>query len=160
MKIIFLDIDGVLNAEKEIVELTPMGYRGLDDRLIKNLKLAVDKTDAKIVLTSTWKVEWKADKRKCGKDSLYLIRKFETYGLKIVGKTIDNCVYDPFYEHRGEGIKAYLLGRNDIENYVIIDDNVFSDFDDEIKKHLVKTNSDNGLTYEKANEVINILETL
>lgn len=46
MKIIFLDIDGVLNYYKSEI---------LDKNCVKNLKQIVSKTNAKIVLISTWK---------------------------------------------------------------------------------------------------------
>lgn len=46
MKIIFLDIDGVLNY---------MGSSTLDNVCVENLKYVVSKTGAKIVLISTWK---------------------------------------------------------------------------------------------------------
>lgn len=158
MKIIFLDIDGVLNTNREIVELTPRGYVGLDDKLVQNLNTIVEKTNAKIVLTSTWKAEWNPDKEKCGMDALYLIRKLKECGTRIIGKTYDNCTEDRFFEHRGEGIRAYLLGRADIESYVIIDDNVFSDFDEMQHKRLIKTDSTKGLTKEDVETAIDILE--
>lgn len=46
MKVIFLDIDGVLNSK---------GTSTLDDTYISRLKEIVKATDAKIVLSSSWK---------------------------------------------------------------------------------------------------------
>ena len=46
MKIIFLDIDGVLNYQ---------GSQIIDTVCLRNLKNIIDKTNAKIVLISTWK---------------------------------------------------------------------------------------------------------
>ena len=47
-KVIFLDIDGVLNSTKTLYEDI-----SLEDDLILNLKELVDKTGAKIILSSS-----------------------------------------------------------------------------------------------------------
>ena len=62
MKIIFLDIDGVLNCvtTKERIPGSKL-LLGMEDIKIRYLKEIVDRTDAKIVLTSTWKVDWFKD---------------------------------------------------------------------------------------------------
>jgi len=50
MKIIFLDVDGVLNSYNYILD------EELNNDLIKNLKKILDNTDAKIVLSSAWRL--------------------------------------------------------------------------------------------------------
>ena len=40
---------------------------------------------------------------------------------------------------------------------MVIDDHVFGDFDEEIRKHLIKTNCFEGLSVEKAEQAIEIL---
>ena len=56
MKVIFLDIDGVLNYSgcKEKIG----GIFFVNDERIKILKEIIDKTNAKIVLSSTWRSGW------------------------------------------------------------------------------------------------------
>lgn len=54
MKLIFLDIDGVLNYEG-YERFTRMGTRFVDPVLIKRLKKIIDRTGAKVVLSSTWR---------------------------------------------------------------------------------------------------------
>ena len=56
MKVIFLDIDGVLNSLdcKEKIE----GYLFVEDKKIALLKELIDATGAKIVLSSTWRRGW------------------------------------------------------------------------------------------------------
>lgn len=54
MKLIFLDIDGVLNYEG-YERLTRSGTRFVDPILIKRLKKIIDCTGAKVVLSSTWR---------------------------------------------------------------------------------------------------------
>ena len=56
MKIIFLDVDGVLNSNK--TEDVFRGFIGLDYSCIRLLKEIVDATSAEIVLVSRWKSRW------------------------------------------------------------------------------------------------------
>ena len=42
-------------------------------------------------------------------------------------------------DNRGLGIKNYLQ-QNNIREYIILDDDIFPDYDEELQKHLVKTN--------------------
>lgn len=62
MNLIFLDVDGVLNSSRklrEVWELTHKPHSGVnypfDERCMNNLKLLVEKTNSKIVVTSTWR---------------------------------------------------------------------------------------------------------
>lgn len=131
MKVIFLDIDGVLNYISTTDEIDR--FLGIDDKLVKNLKEIVDKTNAEIVLCSSWKKYWDKDKSKQGKMANYLDMKLEKQGLKIIDKTDDNR-YD-----RGHGIQRYIQEHN-IEKWCVLDDEVFFDYEDcDIIEHLVKT---------------------
>ena len=62
MKVIFLDIDGVLNSvntfKKRYEEHQKINKWTLeiDLKMLENLKEIVEKTDAKIVLSSSWRV--------------------------------------------------------------------------------------------------------
>ena len=59
MKIIFLDVDGVLNSDKYINYTSKKNIDGIkadiDVKTIELLKKALDITGAKIVLSSSWK---------------------------------------------------------------------------------------------------------
>ena len=57
MKIIFLDIDGVLNY-RGCKSKSPSGCYGIEQDKVKLLKNIVEQTNAKLVLTSTWKTDW------------------------------------------------------------------------------------------------------
>ena len=55
MKVIFLDIDGVLNCDK-----TPNPRKlpyVVDKKLVTRLRKLLDRTGAKVVLTSTWRID-------------------------------------------------------------------------------------------------------
>lgn len=55
MKIIFLDIDGVLNCEKTP---NPRKLRYIvDPKLLKRFERLIERTGAKVVLSSTWRYD-------------------------------------------------------------------------------------------------------
>ena len=124
MKLIFLDVDGVLNRVQTKAQ-APSGCTGIETELVKNLAKIVNETNALIILTSDWKVGWEAVSVCCSEDAKYLNEMLAKEGLQIVGKTYD--------------------------------DHVFGDFDEEIRKHLIKTNCFEGLSVEKAEQAIVII---
>ena len=155
MKVVFLDIDGVLNEEKSRSRCC--GYLGIDDKKVENLALIIKKTNAAIVLISTWKDDWrKADKAHQGMMANYLDRKLKKQGLAVLDKTksIDK---NGFHFSRGEGILQYLAD-NKVEKYVILDDYQF-DYDScGLSDYYIKMDAFNGgLTEEMANRAIKIL---
>ena len=112
--VIFLDIDGVLNT-RTTVECTPKGCVGIDDTRVSILAKAIKKYGGgDIVLTSDWK-----NLREDDKDYLYLLSKLYKEGLTIFGKTQDEM------GQRGAGVWKYLQAHPEIEEYVILDDNIF-----------------------------------
>lgn len=63
MRVIFLDIDGVLNSKEFFQNRQPtQGLNEIDEEKVKLLQQIVQATNAKIVLTSTWRIYDKADK--------------------------------------------------------------------------------------------------
>ena len=147
--IIFLDIDGVLNDIntfinnkniKDVYNKVLKYYKNnnylkylellidkvmldIDYEKLELLKYVVSSTNAKIVITSSWK---------CLDHYSLIEERLINIGLPIID-TIEN-IYD-----RGVGIKQYLIEHN-IKNYVVIDDSVFPGYDEELKYHLVLTN--------------------
>ena len=88
MKIIFLDVDGVLNSINNLIEVynkTHKSHSGynypFDEKCLNNLKFIVDKTDAYIVISSTW--------RRNIKGKMVLLSKLKEYGLdkRVIGFT-------------------------------------------------------------------------
>ena len=144
MKVIFLDIDGVLNTPSS--ESRCGEYIGIDDEKVEKLKKIVEKTKAEIVLISTWKKYWrKEEKLKPLQDysATYLDEKLAKQGIKAIDKTKDKA--DGRYLSRGESILEYVC-RNNVENYIILDDYQF-DYDGcDLSDKLIKTNQTEGLT--------------
>lgn len=149
MKIVFLDIDGVLNCRNS--KASCHGIMGIDAEKVKNLKYIIDKTASKIVLTSSWRTGWqKIHKEQQGYMVDYLDKKFKKEKLFITDKT------DDFTAMRGEAIMKWLEGKS-IENYVILDDEVWDYEKYGLTDRLVKTefyDDNGGLNKNKAREVI------
>ena len=133
MKVIFLDVDGVLNCQT--TEDLCGGYLGIEDRLVKNLKEIVDKTGANIILCSSWKTHWhKERKSEQGNLGIYLDRKLRKHHLTILDKTNDHG------SDRGHGIRRYLAENPKVTSWCVLDDDIFGDYDEcEIMDHLVHT---------------------
>jgi len=120
MKIIFLDVDGVLNCNKSKIDKST-GYLGIDDDKLIKLKTIVDKTGAEIVLCSSWKDDWFSDiklKYMQGNLGNLIDKKFSRMHLKIKDKTEDQGF------NRGEGIINYIKIHKP-DDYVILDDEKF-----------------------------------
>ena len=98
-------------------------------------------TGAKIVITSCWRRNT---------DYPLFEEKLTSLGIPIVGVT-------PYINsNRGEEIRKYLED-NEVDEFVILDDEIFRDFN-ELENHLVKTSFyEDGLTYEIASEVVRTL---
>ena len=155
MKVIFLDIDGVLNNASTTDSV--FGCVGLDDVLIKRLKKIVAATSAEIYLVSTWKDRWfkDADKKKF-QDIFadHLDATFYEHGLKVADK-LENEDVNP--DARGKLIKEFLKTR-EVQSFVILDDVEFDYFYEHLEKNFIQTDSTFGLTEEDVKKAIKILE--
>lgn len=174
MKIIFLDIDGVLthkfyeNHETEDIDVSK----------VKLLKHIVNETGAKIVLSSSWRESIAGEKIYAYK---ILENVLKEHGLKIYDETpiikskfmgintditnlhisqIKNLKFDPFTRRAGEIFKWLNANKEKIDNFIILDDD---DFDFEFfgyDKHLIKTDYyKGGLNEAHALKAIALLNT-
>ncbi len=150
MNIVFVDFDGVLNTEKYVRE---NGNTGLiiDPERVKLLKRIVDATDAKIVLSTSWREHWSAVYEECKELGHEINDIFRKQGLEIYSKTP---------EISGRREKKILKWIEDIGievNYVVLDD-MQLDSIGELNGHFVKTSGyKDGLTEGKVAEAIAIL---
>jgi len=108
MKVIFLDVDGVLNCETTI-QRTAQGFIGVDPEKVKLLKKIVKRTGAYIVLSSTWREE---------DYSLRSITKI----LEKAGMRIYDCTPIMPRQRRGVEVQAWLDEHPSVTRYVILDD--------------------------------------
>ena len=162
-KIIFLDIDGVLNTQEwhsRMTKGTPedeFGY-AFDPVAVVNLARIIDETGAVIVISSSWKFYGVTELRE-----MWKMRKLPGAILDITPNTISdemlmNANLDEieFGVCRGNEIKEWLSKhKGEVSNYVIIDD--FDDLLPEQMSHAVITNTLIGITESDAEKAITIL---
>lgn len=126
MKAIFLDIDGVLNDSNTIKRVKESGKRiKINEEMLKRLVKIVKETNAKIVLSSTWRGFF--DKQNNKIIPIYE----EGYLLENLFQKHDLHFFDitPFDENRNrtKEINIYLNNHPEIEDFIIIDDETFED---------------------------------
>ena len=140
MKIIFLDVDGVLNSVQDRFSWTIES-----DKHLILLACIVRRTDAKIVVSSSW--------RNCGLlDTLKKrLNDFSMSVFDITGYNKNGI--------RGLEIKEWLDNHNNIESFVILDDEVF-DIKEHFPNNFVQTSMKVGLQKEDAEKCIAILSNI
>ena len=163
-KVIFLDIDGVLNTKwwyTQMDRYTPKDKYGyaFDPNAVANLKRIIDETGADIVISSSWKSFGFSELEDMWQDR----------GLpgKLIGITpnsvSDEMLLNADLDHmelfsiRGMEIKEWLSKNGKrVSNYVIIDD--MDNMLPEQKSHFVQTDSEIGIGKDDVKNVIKILE--
>ena len=170
MKIIFLDIDGVLNSSIYAAGLLDAGKPTKDANghelfapdTIAWFNSIVDETKAKIVISSSWRYLGLIPLR-----NMWIER-----GLhgEIIGMTSMHAVDEYILEHgldwlkngslsgspRAVEIEAWLHEHDNIDNFVILDDMPMSAA---LQPHFVHINPIHGLSDTQATKAIEILNT-
>ena len=147
MKVLFLDIDGVCNHQQYYKSAYYIGndlqypLSEFDPLVVNRINEILDKTNAKLVLSSSWRFTDNIQNILTKVGFTHLIYDITPYGM---GKD------------RGYEIKAYLNSHPDITNYVIIDD--INEMLPEQQNHFIQTSDQYGLTEELKNKVIKILK--
>lgn len=88
MKVIFFQVDGVLNFFDSDAR-APSGRIGIAEARVKELKKLVTESGARLVLTGAWGKEWDFNDALCTPDGIYLNKKLDRRGLHILDKTRD-----------------------------------------------------------------------
>lgn len=161
MKVIFLDIDGVLNTSLTIEQIhhewKETGVRRIEIDLerVEYLKRIVEKTDAKIVLSSSWRhfctVKDKEVVARYEKMQ-QLLDIFKIYGLSIY----DITPKDPNGIRENE-IRTWMEGK-EIDSFIVIDDES-CDLQSFIPNELIKTSfTKDGEMVENMDDCIGLCE--
>lgn len=161
-KVIFLDIDGVLNSnlwneshQREISDGTL-----IDSEKIRLLSKLIQSTNAKIILHSGWKYWFDCDLKPLCREAENLRSLLEKEGLTIAGITPDHATEEikkskKFSLIKADEILAWLAAHKDVEKWIVIDD--LDLHNTEIELHQIKTDQSIGLTVEdvrKAEEML------
>lgn len=122
----------------------PFDCDDLDPRALRNLKYIIEETDAKIVLSSSWRWDEKA---------LDAVKKqLKSYNLELFDTTIMDIMSTL---SRTAEIQLYLKEHPFITNYVILDDD---EIKEPLKQNWVRCLFKNGLTKKLAEQAIEILK--
>ena len=149
-RVLFLDIDGVLNTTRTATHIR------LDEERVLRLKRVLDQTGASIVLSTFWR-----------NFDHYIAYILSRHGIKerIIGTTPGaehrsknserSSADEAEYASRAHEIHAWLR-EHPVSSYVILDDRQTAS-DDELKQRFVHTKTALGLTDADADEAIRIL---
>lgn len=146
--IIFLDIDGVLN--NSFTETTTVtGWTFVEDFLIRNLKRIIDATNAKVVLSSSWRWGyWSTGNDRL--DYLELVEKLSNFGIFLADITPAFASND-----REKEILWWLDNKFESGNFVILDDE--PNYFHLLLPYVVKTDRALGITQKEVIKAINML---
>ena len=156
MKVIFLDVDGVLNSEPFLENNT----ESIDRNNISKLKNALDKTDAVIVMSSGWRLLFNESMLPESRDSQCLYNILNEFGIELFGKTPDFSteeirVNKTFSHVKASEILAWLDAHDQVESFVVLDD---LDLNNEvIHAHQIRSDPQLGLTDEDAAQIVRML---
>jgi hypothetical protein len=154
-KILFLDIDGVLNTGSHLSQ--DKYGDGFNPKAVANLAKIVDATGADIVISSSWKF--------MGLSALEQMWLDRVLPGKVIGTTpnieSDELLLTADLDHmermpiRGTEIKEWLSHHKQISHYVIIDD--MYGMLPEQTSHFVMTHPETGISEMDAEQAISIL---
>jgi hypothetical protein len=151
LKIIFLDVDGVLiNKTAFKLAYENKVREQADPPCVEQLNRVVAETGAYIVMSSCWRI---------GRDIMEIRDLLRGWG--VVGTTIDKTPHLPTL--RGNEIQAWLNRYAQHERYGPVESFVILDDDSDmahLKPSLVRTWIDDGLTKQKADEAIAMLNAV
>ena len=100
----------------------------------KNIrKQIIDATDAKIVLSTSWREHWEKDLAKCDSTGALINSIFSKHGLQIWDKT------PQLRTKRETQIKSWLDRHPEVKNFVVLDDSLLSA--DYLNGHFIKTSN-------------------
>jgi Swiss Army Knife RNA repair-like protein len=145
MKILFLDIDGVVNSEETFATGEARGICGINSYLAFLVGRILLETNAKLVLSSSWRYsEWGCEEVEKYVGKIY--SKTHTYD-KDEGETqfVDKA-------RRGHEIQAWLDSHPEVEKYAILDDD--ADMLPSQQANFFQTSQKTGITKEQAEKII------
>ena len=179
IRVLFLDVDGVLNTYDGFSGYDPKEF--LKKEMTLRLKAIIEKTNCKIVLSSSWRLEDKDKKklftkiREQTEDTLNIYNDLDKKDNIYIGDTPD---LDPDYDKMEESARTeeilYFIENNlstkngyNLTNWCAVDDlelgKLYSSNDGkftavpQFDQHFCNTTASEGITEDKMVEIIKIL---
>lgn len=174
MKVIFLDIDGVMNSAEFYNRKRASSWEwahmfgkylsySIDSDKVALLNKIIEATGAVVVLSSSWRLGpsvpvLKEDFKRVGIDVFDRCPCWGKYGVTDwkVEEDENGHPYTTLIP-RSEIVDAWLKEHPEVESYVIIDDN--DQFNEEQHKRFILTDEQVGLTEENIQTAIKILNS-
>ena len=148
MKIIFLDKDGVVNSARYFDSIKGKKVSDLeydvDLETIDLLEEVINVTEAKIVVTAS---------ARYSRGALPFLDELKRRNMYLDRTPL-------IHNERGIEIRQWLIDNPGIEDYIILDDEIFRSYDEKQLEKLVKTNGNGinfgeGFTKKEADDIIN-----
>jgi hypothetical protein len=163
MKIIFLDIDGVINSAFEWVSTSERGpapinttlwdIHDLTPKYIGRLNDIIAATGAKVVISSSWRIQYTYTQ-------IEAMLKQQGFVGEVIGETPQfNRTPDGVVQDRGDEIKFWVNANDDIDAFVILDDIDFDGIINYYYPQFVHIKKSTGLLPKHVEKAIKILNT-
>ena len=163
MKVIFLDIDGVLNSHSWNAKNQNEISRGqlIDESAVKLLVRIVYETNAVIVLHSGWRFWFDTMLNPLREEARHLINVLQQNGLKIYDITPDLTTDEirktgKFSLVKAQEILLWIERNENLEGYVVLDDMELGH--DRINNRLILINADTGISEDDVCRAVAILK--
>lgn len=162
MRVLFLDIDGVLNSTVWNADHQPEIAQGIlvDHEKVQMLSHLVHDTHALVILHSGWRMWLDAQLRPLRKEAEILVQHFTEAGFSIAGVTPDLTTEEirknkQFSLVKAEEILAWLSRHENVQSWVVLDD--LELHHEQISAHQVQTDPSVGLTWSNIQSAYQIL---
>lgn len=157
-RILFLDIDGVLNTKFWYGQGKRDKYGSVfDPNAVDNLAKIIEETGADIVISSSWKYMGLSMLRRMWKDRNLPGKVVDVTPDIMCDELLMNEEDINYLYNRGSEIKGWLLQHKDEDiQYVILDD--FDNILPEQQSHFIQTDHDVGITNVNVKQAIMIMK--
>lgn len=152
MRVVFLDIDGVLNGWNfteyvryhlwRLIPFKPIKklftFRVIDEKRVKRLAKICNETNAKVVISSSWRHSLLTDEneRRAENDQTKLFWKLmDKYHIEVIGKTPS---FKSSHNRQYEILHWLFDNKDDVDEFVVLDDEA-TDLQAFVGSVLVKT---------------------
>jgi hypothetical protein len=153
MKVLFLDIDGVLNTDRYVLRRDWCTQGNIDETHLPLLRRILEETGAVIVLSTSWRTYWDPDPARWAPEWQESGEIFARYGIEIYDRT-------PSYNgnNRDREVGDWLAAHEgEVESFAILDDRRMGW--GELQDRLVFTYRSHGLTEKHTEKAIELLRT-
>lgn len=157
MKVIFLDVDGVLNSNQRRFEI---GGESLEEEKVKLLSVIVRRTGAAVVLHSGWRFQFNEKMLPLTREAEELRSLLAKYGVEIRDKTPDFSTQEirktkKFSLVKADEILYWLKNHSSVENYLVLDD--LDLHNEQLAMRQIRTDSADGLSEKDVSLAVQML---